>query len=211
MPAIAWVGIGCGTIIVLCILGFSVLVGMCNRKLADFKANPEKSAAELMVKMNPKLKVLSQDESKGTMTIRTEDGKEMTMSYKDLSEGKFTVKDDKGNVTQIGQSDLSNLPTWVPKVAGMKTSPGSFQTTEGNKTTGVYNSTYSESADSLESSFKAEAEKLGLTSSNKSSFSADGAETRTLVYEGGGKKLSFIITSKAGEDNHVVVGYEETK
>jgi hypothetical protein len=211
MPVIAWVGIGCGTIVVLCIIGFSALVGMCSRKMSEFKANPEKSAAELMVKMNPDLNVVSQDESKGVMTIRTKDGQEMTMSYKDVSKGQFTIKDAKGNVTQLGQSDLSNVPSWVPRVPGMKTANGSFQTQEGNKTSGVYNTTTTETADNLENSLKAEAEKLGLSSSNRSSFSADGTETRSLVYEGGGKKLSFIITSKAGEDGQVVVGYEESK
>ena len=45
----------------------------------------------MMVRMNPDVEKVSQDETKGEMTIRTKDGKEMTSRYKDIAEGKFMM------------------------------------------------------------------------------------------------------------------------
>ncbi len=56
---------------------------------ADFSENPEKAAAELIVKMSPDLTKISTDEEAGTMTIRMKDGSEKTMSFEDISEGRF--------------------------------------------------------------------------------------------------------------------------
>ncbi len=211
LSAIAWVGIGCGTILLIAVVVVSLLVGMCSRKLGDFSKNPEKAAAEMMVSMNPDLKKVSQDDSKGEMTIRTKDGQEMTLSYKDVSNGKFTIKDAKGNVTQFGQSDLKSVPEWVPRLPGMKTSTGSFHTQDGGKITGIYNATSEGPIDTIEESFKTEAKKLKMTESSRSSTYTDGTDNRILAYEGGGRKLTLIITAKVDEDIQMQVAYEETK
>ncbi len=87
-----WVGIGCGTVLIIAILVISLLVGFCKRTMGDlseFQRNPEKAAAELMVRMNPELEMVSRDEGAGEMTIRTKDGEEIVLSYKDISEGKL--------------------------------------------------------------------------------------------------------------------------
>lgn len=211
-PIIAWVGIGCGTILVIAVVCIAMLVGFCKRKVGEFTDNPEKAAAELMVKYNPDLKMVSQDDAKGEMTIRTKDGQEMTMSYKDISKGKFTIRDADGNVTQVGEdADLSNVPAWVPRVQGMTTGAGSFQSQEGGKVSGIFNATTRDSVEVVEAYFKSEAEKLNLASSSQSSAKVDGVETRALSYEGGGKVLTIILTAKAGEDTQVNVSYEETK
>jgi hypothetical protein len=147
MPVIGWVGIGCGTILIIAVMVVSLLIGWCKRNvgdLADFQKNPEKAAAEMIVKMNPELEKVSQDDAKGEMTIRTKDGQEMTLTYKDIAEGKFTMKDAKGNITQFGQSDLTNVPAWVPRIPGMKSSTGSFHNQEGGKVTGLYVATTTE-------------------------------------------------------------------
>jgi len=212
IPALGWLGIGCGTLIIIAIVVISLLVGWCKRTvgdIADFKNNPEKAAAEMVVKFNPDLKKISQDDSKGEMTIRTKDGQEITLSYKDISEGKFTIKDEKGNVTQIGKSDLSNVPVWVPRVPGMKTASGAVHTVQDGKSSGLYNATSGETIESLEKFFKQEAERLKLSESSRTSFNTDGIENRILAYEGNGQKLNVVINGRPGEDALVNVGYEE--
>lgn len=57
----------------------------------DFEKNPERAVAEMVVNISPDLEKISSDEKAGTMTIRTKDGKETTLSYKDISEGKFNL------------------------------------------------------------------------------------------------------------------------
>ncbi len=214
IPVLGWLGIGCGTIVIIGIVIVALLVGWCKRKVGDlseFQRNPEKAAAELIVRMNPDLKLVSQDESKGEMTIQTKDGQEMTMSYKDVSQGKITVKDAEGNVTQIGGADLSTLPAWVPQVAGLKDVSCSSQKKSADQIDGFYMGTSSDTADQLEEFFKKQAEKQGMSDSSRSSFESDGVATRALAYEGGDRKLSVMIAVKNGGDPSVQVSFEGKK
>jgi len=214
LPVLGWVGIGCGTVLVIAVVVVSLMVGWCKRTvggLSEFKNNPEKAAAELMVKMNPDLTKISQDDAKGEMTIRTKDGQEMTLSYKEVTEGKFTVKDAQGNIAQVGKSDLSTVPAWVPRVPKMKSTTGSYLNQKEGQIAGFYSATTDESSNGLEEFFKLEAGKLKMPEAVRTSFNTDGVENRILTYEGDGRKLSIIITGKPGEDLQVNVSYEEEK
>ena len=214
IPVLGWLGIGCGTIVIIGIVIIALLVGWCKRKVGDlseFQRNPEKASAELMVKLNPDLKLVSQDESKGEMTIKTKDGQEVTMSYKDISQGKFTIKDADGNVTQIGGADLSTLPAWVPQVAGLKDVSCSSQKKPADQIAGFYMGTSSDTPDQLEEFFKKQAKKQGMTDASRSAFESDGVATRSLSYEGGGRKLSVMIAAKQGEPASVQVSFEGGK
>ncbi len=93
LPALAWVGIGCGGLVVIAII-VMIIGGVWFTKKAkelgvDFQKNPERAAAELVVNLSPDLEKVSTDEEAGTMTIRKQDGTEMTLTYQDISEGKF--------------------------------------------------------------------------------------------------------------------------
>ena len=207
-----WAGVGCGTILVIAVVCISMLVGFCKKKFGEFAANPEKAAAEMVLKYHPELEMISQDDEKGEMTIRTKDGKEMTMSYKDVSKGIFTIKDAEGNVMQVGETDLSNVPAWVPQPGGVKSHTGAVHSQEADRVYGIFNVTTAEPVQAVEAHFKSEAEKLNMGSSSSSSAAVvDGVETRMLSFEGNGKKLSVIISAKAGEDTQVNVSYEESK
>ena len=213
IPPLGWVGIGCGTLIVIAVVILTMLVGWCKRTvgdLADFQKNPEKAAAELMVKMNPDVEKISEDDSRGEMTIRTKDGKEMTLRYKDLSEGRFSYTDAEGNSGQFGAANLSNVPAWVPRVPSTKVVMMSMLNSNSGKVSGLYSATSTDTADVLDEFFKAEAAKLNFTESSRTTLGANGVETRNLSYAGDGRKLNIILTGKPGEDVQVNVGYEET-
>lgn len=211
IPVIGWIGIGCGTLLIIAIMVISLLVGFCARKVGEFSKHPEKSAAEMMVRLNPDLQMVSQDDAKGEMTIRTKDGQTMTMSYKDVASGKFTIKDAEGNVSEFGSADLSKLPAWVPRVPDLENSFSSTQQQGDGKTSGIYTGSTPKSADELAEFFKTEMEKLKATSSNSSSTSVNGTESRVLGFENGGRKINIAITAKSGEPTQVSVGYEEEK
>src|SRR5690606_13549317 len=83
IPPLGWVGIGCGTLVVIAVLVISLLIGWCKKTVgdfSDFQKNPEKAAAELMVRMNPDVEKVSENDATGEMTIRTKDGKEVTLN-----------------------------------------------------------------------------------------------------------------------------------
>lgn len=214
IPALGWVGIGCGTLLLIAVIVLVLLVGMCRKAVGDlseFKRNPEKAAAELMVRMNPDLTKVSENEAAGEMTIRTKDGQEVTLSYKDISEGKFTLKDAKGSTTQIGQTDLGSVPNWVPRPPEVKTIHAAYQPTEAGKMSGLFSATSGTGIDRLDEFFTQEAAKLGFGSSSRSSTNVNGVENRTLSFDGGGRQLNIVLTAKPGEDVQVNVGYEEKK
>ena len=192
----------------------SLLVGWCKRSfgdLSEFKKNPEKAAAEMMIRMSPDLQKVSQDDAKGEMTIRTKDGKELTMSYKDISKGKFSMRDSAGNVAEFGGTDLSKLPAWVPQVPNITGTSASVMNSANGKVSGFYALTSSDSIDSVDEFFKIEGAKLNATESSRTTFNADGIESRTISYSGSDRKLNIVLTGKPGEEVQVNVGYEEGK
>ena len=213
IPALGWVGIGCGTILIIAVIIASLLVGWCKRKVGDlseFQRNPEKATAELVVRMSPDLTLVSQDESKGEMTIRTKDGETMTLSYKDVGEGKFRFKDANGNVTEIGGGDLSKLPPWVPIATGLK-QVTTHHTSEEESMSGFYMGQSTETIDALDEFFKARALELDMKESNRSSTTSDGTETRTFTYEGEDRQLTIIVSSKDGKESTAQVSFKGGK
>jgi len=209
MPAIAWVGIGCGGLLLLAIIVGAVVFGMFAGKIKEFAANPEKTGAEMMVSMNPDLEMVSQDEEKGQMTIRTKEGKEITMSYKDLAEGKISVTDADGNTTRIGSADLSQVPSWVPRAPDLSDSLSTYHSESGGKVDGQFSGSSDRSLEQLQTFFEAEASSLGLNSSSNNSMNSDGTSVVSLGFSGGGKSLAFVITEKPGSKTLVNTNYSE--
>jgi hypothetical protein len=211
MPGIAWFGIGCGTILIICVLVASLFVGWCKRKIDDFAKNPEKAAAEMVVKLNPDLEMLSTDDTKGEMTIRNKKGEVTTLSYKDISEGRITVRDKEGNLTMLGTGDLSQVPEWVPRLPNSSDEVGIMHSETTEQTTGMFSATTSDPLDKVEEFLKARATDLGLGESNRSSFSANGVESLTATYRGGKREITAIITRQPNEPLKVQMTYSEKK
>jgi hypothetical protein len=211
MPALAWVGIGCGGLLAIGLaIGVYVFI-VAKKKFDEFAANPEKAAAELMVSMNPDMEQISADDGKGTMTIRTKDGEEVTLSYKDIAEGKIVITDKEGNITRIGSSDLSQVPAWVPKAQDLTDGVSVFHSEVGGEIVGQFSGNTPRGAEELRSFFEDEASSLGLTSSTSSSMESGGTATITLGFSGGGKSLNIVITAKPGKATLVNTNYSEKK
>lgn len=211
LPAIAWVGIGCGGLLLIGIIVGAILFGIFAGKIKEFAANPEKAGAEMMVSMNPELEMVSQDEGKGEMTIRTKDGDEVTLSYKDISEGRITVKDKDGNETRIGSADLSQVPAWVPRAPDLSDAVSTFHSEGGGKATGQFSGKSSQSIEQLRTFLEGEALSLGMNTSSNSSMNANGTTVVTLDFSGDGKSLTFIITEKPEAKTLVNTNYSEQK
>lgn len=211
MPAIAWVGIGCGGLLLLVLAAGVWAFFIAKKKIEEFTANPHKTAAEWVVSKNPELEEVSHDEGNGTMTIRTKDGQKMTLSYEDIAKGKITLTDKDGNTTRIGSSDLSQIPTWVPKAADLTDGISVFHSEAGNEITGQFSGKSPRSAEELRTFLEAEAKDLNLTNSSSSSFEVGGNATITLAFSGGGKSLNIVITGKPGKDSLVNTNYSEKR
>ena len=209
MPGIAWVGIGCGGLLVIAIIVGAIVFSKVKGTLEDFAANPEKAAAEMIVSMNPELEMVSQDEENGTMTIRTKDGKEMTLSYQDIAEGKMEVTDADGNTTRLGSPDLSLVPAWVPKAPDLTEGISMFHTAAGGRVSGQFSGKSVTGVEDLKEFFENAASDQGLSSSSNSSTSMNGTSVATQEFTGGGKSLKIVITEKPGSAALINTNYSE--
>lgn len=213
LPALAWVGIGCGGLLIIAIIVGGILIGFFGKKIKEFTDNPEKTGAELIVSMNPDLEKLSQDDEKGEMTIRTKGGEEMTLTYKDISEGRITVRDKDGNETRLGSADLSQVPTWVPRAPGLTDGVSSYHSEAGDQISGLFTGKTDQSAEQLKEFFKDEIAKLNMDSSRSinSSTTANGTRVESIGYSGSGKSITVVITEKPGSPTLVNTNYSEKK
>ena len=110
LPVWAWVGIGCGALMILVLIVAMVGGFFVARKVkdvaADFEDNPAMATARMIVKLNPELEEVSTDEDEGTITVRnTRTGEEMTVNFEDIEEGKFSFSTDDGEIT-VDASEL---------------------------------------------------------------------------------------------------------
>lgn len=208
IPAIAWVGMGCGGLVIIAMVIGVVGFFMAKKKFDEFAANPEKAAAQLIVATNPELEKISENEKDGQMTIRTKDGKEVTLSYKDISEGRIVVTDEDGNETSIGSNDLSKVPAWVPMAPDFTDGVSMFQSVSGGKVSGQFSVKTTSGVEELKAFYERKASDLGLTSSRNSSMNMNGTAVMTQGFSGGGKSITVIITQKPGVATQVNTNYE---
>jgi hypothetical protein len=74
LSPLAWVGIGCAVLFVLGLLVLGGIVGVggyfAKKAAAKFEKNPTMAAAEMVVRLNPDLELVSSDEKTNTLTIK---------------------------------------------------------------------------------------------------------------------------------------------
>lgn len=145
---LAWIGIGCGAIVLVTVavlvVGGLFVANKVKDVAGDFESNPELAAARMIVRLNPELEEVRTDEGKGTITVREKkSGKEITVSLEDLREGRIsftsadgqevrisTSQEEGGGSLQVQSSDgagfslttgntvTEEIPPWVPVPAG---------------------------------------------------------------------------------------------
>jgi len=226
LSPLAWVGIGCGIIILLGCVVLGVLGFFAKKQFDKFADNPGKAAAELMVKANPDLELVSTDDKAGTMTIKDKKtGDVVTMNFDDIKNGKFQIKtkdgtanfdansqdgtvkvtDDKGNSTfQMGAGANANLPSWVPAYGNGKTTPG-FSASKADEKSGTYTVTTSDSAETVMSFYESKLKDGGFTV-NKTSFPGGGNVTGNSADD---KRTFNVMIGNNNGETSAVVTYSE--
>ena len=224
---LAWVGIGCGVLVLIVIIaivaGGYFVAGKVKDVAQDFKDNPELASARMIVKMNPELEEVSYDEKAGTITVREKKtGKTMTANFEDIKEGKFSLTDDKGETvtfessqgeeggsmkvtSEDGSWEVSNeteakdIPEWIPVPEGGKSSAHSkFDTAE--EISGSLLITSTEPVAILTKFYKESLEGKGLTVSSQEFAGGSGdSAILTGIDEAKGRNVTVTI----GRDQEV--------
>lgn len=211
IPVLGWVGIGCGTLLILAIVVISLLIGWCKRTVGDFsefQRNPEKATAEMIVRLQPGIKLLTQDEAKGEMTLRLEDGREVTMSYQDVAAGKFALPPGQTGDLPMATEDLSKLPSWVPLAPGLKPGASLTLTEKDGQVSGVFSAASDRSPEEIAGFLSTETEKLGSGTYSNQSTTVNGAESRNFSVDRGGRKIDAVLTRQPGEDTRILLQFE---
>ncbi len=141
MGPLGWIAIGCGAIVVLGVIAVVAMGWFAKRQIDKYKDNPGMAAAELIVRANPELELVSTDADKNTMTVKnTKTGEVVTFNAEDIKEGRFTFESaegktvidassagDSGSVKMTGPEGAEvtwggqapkDLPSWVPVYPG---------------------------------------------------------------------------------------------
>ncbi len=164
MGPLGWILIGCGVILVICLIAM-VSCGFFVKRFAEkVQKNPAAFAAEMVVRANPDLEMVSKDDDAGTMTVKNKKtGETVTLNFEDIKAGKLKVTTDKGEATMevggskenggggflkvtgadgkqttfsAGGNAPANLPSWVPAYPG-STMHGNFDATSAEGHTGA--------------------------------------------------------------------------
>lgn len=214
----AWVAIGCGGLIVIAFIVMSAGMWFAGKKLQqvaeDFEEDPAKSAAELLVKMNPELELVDSDESGGTLTIRNKKtGEVATFDYSEIEQGKLRFESDEGSVTigaeaedqgglitietEEGTSRMGigaqagELPDWLPQYPGAEVESAGFTSQTTESISGTYTFETADSAGDVFAYFREELEAAGF-SVDENMMSTEG------VVQGG------LLTAASDEDGRQV-------
>jgi hypothetical protein len=213
IPVIGWIAIGCGGILVLGVIGFTLVGWLAVNKMkgvaSEFEDNPTKAAAELVVRMNPDLEMVESDEDAGTLTVREKSsGKVVTFNYEDIEEGRVSFETEEGRVeiggpaqgedglmtittpegqTRIGQG--GEIPDWVPIHPATSAQQSVMQTTGPSGEAGQVSLTVDADADDVVSYYK-------------KTLESEGYEVSVASFSGGGESVS-IVTGQKGEGSVV--------
>lgn len=235
LSPLAWVGIGCGVILLLGLLATALLVGWGVKKAGDvardFEANPAMAAAKMAVQVNPEIELVEADDEAGTLTVRNkETGEVMTVGLDEIEEGRitfesdgetvsmgmeegedgegaFTVRDREGNTTfRVGSGGEENVPDWVPRYEGAEPEGTMFHAS-GGEMNGGYSFETSDSVDDVLAYFREALEDAGMSQTGSTDTTGGGSRLANVTYEGDGRTVGVVATSDGGDTIHVVVSF----
>jgi uncharacterized protein YneF (UPF0154 family) len=237
IPTWAWVGIGCGALIIVVLIVMMAVGFFLARKVkdvaADFEKDPALAAARMIVKLNPELEEVAVDEDAGTITVRnTKTGEVITADFQDIKDGKIgfasgdkkitidasqagetgqlTVTDGSGAVVfSAGESSTTKLPLWVPIYPG--TEPGSRHSMKTETTvSGGFEIETADPVSTVLEHYRAALDAAGYAVS-VNTYTQDGSEGGMVnaSHEGEKRTVVVILSVEGGGPTRAVVTYNQ--
>lgn len=217
---LVWVAVGCGALALLAI-GVVVAVGgfaafKAKQFVEDFEANPSKVAAEMIVRADPNLDLVSSDDEAGTFTVlNVKEDKEYTISFEDLAEGRVSWTTDEGEFSldaseaaeggqvvmsgpdgeatfSAGAGQMENIPDWVPLFPNASKTESSFAMSSDEVTSGILAITTDEPVEAAAAWYEEQLEGAGY-------------EVTKNTMTSGGKTLVILNGQKEAEGRTVTV------
>jgi hypothetical protein len=230
MGPLGWIAIGCGVILVFCVIAFGVFGYFVKRGVDKFKQNPAKTAAEFMVRANPDLELVSTDDKAGTLTVHNKKTNEtVTMNFDDIKNGKFKVTSDKGTATfdgsgggikvtdekgqtaTFGGGGPQNLPSWLPVYPGAASQNALASTTNEGRS-GGFTLTTKDTIEQVANYYETQLKAAGLKVEKNMMSANDKTSGGTVSGSSDDKKrTAAVILSTSDAGTQAMVSYEEKK
>jgi hypothetical protein len=220
---VGWIAIGCGVIVILIVAGLAV-TGFFVKRMADKVAkNPAMVGAEILVRANPDLELVSKDENAQTITIRNKKTNEViTANLEDIKGGRLKFSSDKGSASvdiggkdgagtikvtdekgkestlKFGAGAPQELPGWVPSYPGA-TVQGSYAASNTEGRAGGFTVSTGDTVQKMTDFYEAQLKAAGFKT-QKATFAAAGAYSgATLNATSADEKRSVNIAISAGD------------
>ena len=236
LPALAWIGIGCGGLIVIgvvvAVIATAFLFAKVKDVAEDISENPVAVAAETVVRFNPELELVESDREAGKIRVReVKTGKVVTFNYEDIQDGKFSFENEEGESVSfdasvgadgespsltiatsettiaLGVSGAAiDLPDWLPLYSGNVAEQGGFSSTTNTERSGTLSFKSSDGADQILQFYEKVLEDLGIEA-NRTSFSGGGGSLTSLSGSSSTHEVSASVSQSPGEDNSVAIIY----
>lgn len=231
--------LGCGVLLLLGVGSCFVVSGYFLKKgvnklesfAKEMESNPDAAAvraAELALRLNPELDIVSSSPEAGTITVREKaTGKEVTFNLEDIRSGRFSIKSgdqethvdidasaenggsmkvtsDQGTATFGAGSGAA--PDWIPSYPGARTDGLATIESRGERS-GSFTVSTSDAPDLLLAYFE-EKLKAGGFEVQRATLSVDGAASGTLSATSEKRNLSITAAAQEGT-TQALVAYTE--
>jgi hypothetical protein len=226
MSTLVKVLLGCGLLLLLGVGSCFVVTGYFLKKGAsklesfakEMETNPDAAtvrAAELALRLNPEIDVVSSDPAAGTITVREKaTGKEVTFNLEDIKAGRFSITADgqetkvdinagpEGGGTMQVTTDQGTAtwgagaqapPDWIPAYPGGRSDSLASIEANGEKS-GSFSVNTADAPDAVLSYYEEKLKAAGFEV-QRASMSFNGAPSGTLT--GTSEKRSISITAAA--------------
>lgn len=238
LSVLAWVGIGCGTLVVLTFascavagyMGMAWLGGM----VAEFEENPAMASARMIVRTNPELELVDSDDEAGTLTVRNrQTGETVTVDLQQIEQGRIrfesgdeevtlgveeddegggalTVRDKEGTTQfRAGSGGDEDIPDWVPRYPDVAPTGTTFMQS-GGEISGGFTVETEDSLEDVIEYYREALEAAGFAEASYSTSRAGGTRNANLMTESGNRMVSVIVNEEGGTTRAVVTFAEGT-
>lgn len=210
---LAWVGIGCGALVVLGVVVFAGLSIFVFSKVKDAVDQPITTAAKAIAMADPDIEFVSADEAEKTVVFRDkETGEQQTFDFSDVKDGKVVfssssqgtvsvdagggkgqveIRGPKGETARLGAGDASDIPDFVPRFEPADYTSAFSMTTDG-VTSGTASLTSSAAPASIAAFYKSELETTGWEVS-ETTVSTDGVAHYSVTGTKGDSHVSVTV------------------
>jgi hypothetical protein len=235
MGPLAWIGIGCGVIILIGIIVMGAGAYLFKTKVVDpWKNNPSLAAARLVVAASPDLEVVSDDPKAQTLTVHNKKTDEtVVVSLEDAKNGRFKfssngkgassvdfsqqgvsvkTQDEKGKESTFvaGAGAPKDLPAWLPAYPGASVQ-GGFSSKSADATVQTFALSTSDSPDKVIAFYQDQLKNNGLTVLLPTTTAVGGQTAiASLTADSPDKKRHVqIVAQGASGKTQASISYEE--